>query len=271
MHLQPKVDIATSRIIGAEALVRWHHPTDGIIQPDRFIPQFEKNGFIARLDEYMWEQACMALRQWRDKGLATCPISVNVSRVHFRGRGLYETLPAMVEKYGIPPHLLELELTETAFLENEHDIGGIMRALQRHGFRFTMDDFGSGYSSLTMLKALPINNVKIDREFLNEGVATKQGRIVIRHTIAMAQEMNLNVVAEGVESQEQAVFLLRAGCRWAQGYFYSPPVNREQFDCLAFSEPHPPFPVPPAVQKTLEDLGTEEKAVPPCTPPAFRK
>lgn len=271
MYLQPKVDIATSRIIGAEALVRWHHPTDGLIQPDRFIPQFEKNGFIARLDEYMWEQACMTLRQWLDKGLAPCPISVNVSRVHFRGRGLCETLPAMVEKYDIPPYLLELELTETAFLENEHDIGGIMRALQQRGFRFTMDDFGSGYSSLTMLKTLPIDNIKIDREFLNEGVATEQGRIVIRHTIAMAQEMKLNVVAEGVENLEQAVFLLRAGCRWAQGYFYSPPVNREQFDFLAFAEPQPPFPVTSAVRKTLEDLRAEEKALPSRKPPLSRK
>lgn len=242
MFLQPKVDIATSHIVGAEALVRWKHPQDGLIPPGRFIPLFEKNGFITRLDECIWEQACAALRKWLDADFYPVPISVNVSRMHFHGNTLSDKLLKLVERYQIPPELLELEVTETAFMENQFDVGDIMRSLQSHGFRFSMDDFGSGYSSLTMLKSLPINIIKIDREFLSESVTSDNGQIIIRHTISMAQQMNLRVIAEGVETLDQALFLLEAGCGYAQGFLYSRPVPLDEFAMLAFSADMPFLP-----------------------------
>ncbi|MEG1610529.1 MAG: EAL domain-containing protein, partial [Bilophila sp.] len=162
MFLQPKVSIASSRIIGAEALARWEHPTEGLIVPDVFVPLFEKNGFIVRLDEYIWEQACITIRRWRDKGYRMGAVSVNISRMHFHEARFWKKLVALVEKYQIPPRLLELELTETVFLENATQLGEAMQALQDYGFHLSMDDFGSGYSSLTMLKNLPLNIIKID-------------------------------------------------------------------------------------------------------------
>lgn len=244
MYLQPKVHIPTARIIGAEALVRWLHPTEGLVPPDHFVPLFEKNGFVVRLDEYIWEQACKSLRKWLDLGYTPGPLSINVSRVHFHDSRLSEKLLGLVRKYAIPPQLLELELTETAFLENEKGLHNAMRNLQQHGFLFSMDDFGSGYSSLNMLKSLPINIVKIDREFLNEGVSTNHGQIIIRHTIAMARQMNMRVIAEGVETLKQAAFLLQSGCIYAQGYYYSPPVPIHEFEAFAFGKTQP-FPLAP--------------------------
>ena len=150
LYLQPKVHIPTSRIIGSEGLVRWIHPTEGLMPPDRFIPLFEKNGFIIRLDEYIWEQACITLRRWIDHGLTPTPISVNMSRMHIHDPRLREKLLDLMRRYELPPHLLELELTESAFLENESGLFESMKALQAFGFQFSMDDFGSGYSSLNL-------------------------------------------------------------------------------------------------------------------------
>lgn len=234
MFLQPKVSIASSRIIGAEALVRWQHPTEGLMTPDSFVPLFEKNGFIVHLDTYIWEQACCAIRGWQDKGYSIGSVSVNVSRMHFHEAGFWKKLVALVEKYQIPPHLLELELTETVFLENATQLGESMQALQDYGFPLSMDDFGSGYSSLTMLKNLPINIIKIDRSFLQEGVSTLQGRIIIQHILSLAKQMRLQSIAEGVETVEQARFLLDSGCTTAQGFYYSRAVPLKEFERLAF-------------------------------------
>ena len=242
VYLQPKVDIRTSRVIGAEALVRWAHPERGMLAPDSFVPLFERNGFVIRLDEYVWERTCMLLRGWRDRGFEPLPVSVNVSRVHFHDPRLCEKLLALVEKYGLPPRLLELELTESAFFENEQSLHEAIRKLQAHGFLFAMDDFGSGYSSLNMLKGLPLDIVKLDRGFFNEVVATQRGKTVVRYSIALAAALNTQVVAEGVENASQAAFLLEAGCFCAQGYFYSCPVPPETFEALAFS-PEAPFPL----------------------------
>ncbi|MEG2140197.1 MAG: EAL domain-containing protein, partial [Bilophila sp.] len=237
MFLQPKVSIASSRIIGAEALARWEHPTEGLIVPDVFVPLFEKNGFIVRLDEYIWEQACIAIRSWRDKGYRMGAVSVNISRMHFHEARFWKKLVALVEKYQIPPRLLELELTETVFLENATQLGEAMQALQDYGFHLSMDDFGSGYSSLTMLKNLPLNIIKIDRSFLQEGVSTAQGQIIIRHILSMAKQLRLQTIAEGVETLEQARFLLDSGCTTAQGYYYSRPVPLKSFEQQAFPVP----------------------------------
>ncbi len=252
LYLQPKVHIPTSRIIGSEGLVRWIHPVEGIMPPDRFIPLFEKNGFIIRLDEYIWEQACITLRRWIDHGLTPTPISVNMSRMHIHDPRLREKLVDLVKRYGLPPHLLELELTESAFLENESGLFESMKDLQRYGFQFSMDDFGSGYSSLNMLKSMPVDFIKIDRGFLNEVVATDRGKTVIRFSISLAKEMNIRVIAEGVENEEQAAFLLEAGCSYAQGYFYSRPLPVQAFEDLAFGSTQPPFPIAPRIREIAE-------------------
>ena len=238
---------------GAEALIRWNHPEWGFQSPAEFIPLFEKNGFIVRLDEYIWEQACITLRRWIDHGLTPTPISVNMSRMHIHDPRLREKLLDLMRRYELPPHLLELELTESAFLENESGLFESMKALQAFGFQFSMDDFGSGYSSLNMLKSMPVDFIKIDRGFLNEVVTTERGKTVIRFSISLAREMSIKVIAEGVETEEQAAFLLQAGCAYAQGYFYSRPLPIPQFEALAFGTEHP-FPVAPSIKALAEKL-----------------
>ena len=241
LYLQPKVDIATSQIIGAEGLVRWLHPTEGLIYPDRFIPLFEKNGFILQLDTAIWEQACQVLHRWIQAGLTPPPISINMSRAHIHDPLLIQKLDDLTQKYAIPPRLLELEITESVFLENESAMYSTMNQLRKKGFLFSMDDFGSGYSSLNVLKNIPVDFIKIDRGFLNEVSTTEKGKTVIRYSIAMAKEMDIGVIAEGVENTQQAAFLLQAGCRYAQGYLYSRPISVEQFEHLAFHKNQPPF------------------------------
>lgn len=234
LYLQPKYDIETAEVIGAESLVRWIHPHKGMISPNTFIPLFEKNGFVIHLDEYIWEQTCIVLKRWLERGLRSIPISINISRVHINNPHLCDTLIDLVEKYGIPPRLLELEITESAFLDDLGDLYDSLKKLQDFGFSLAMDDFGSGYSSLNMLKNVPLDIIKIDREFLNDTVVTERGKTVIRHTIAMAKQLNMKVVAEGVETIDQAAFLLESGCSIAQGFYYSKPVCVDDFETLAF-------------------------------------
>ncbi|MEG1609936.1 MAG: EAL domain-containing protein, partial [Bilophila sp.] len=247
LFLQPKVHIPTSQVVGSEGLVRWRHPIEGVIPPDRFIPLFEKNGFIIRLDEYIWEQACIILRDWLDRGLTATPISVNVSRMHIHDTRLCEKLLALIKKYNLPPHLLELELTESVFLDSESQLFNAIRELKDSGFLLSLDDFGAGYSSLNMLKSLPIKTIKIDRGFLNEVVATERGKLIIRHAIALARDLDMEVIAEGVENRAQATFLLDAGCFMAQGFYYSPPVPLPVFEKMAFGNTCP-FPHAPALE-----------------------
>lgn len=250
LYLQPKYDIETAEVIGAESLVRWIHPHKGMISPNTFIPLFEKNGFIIKLDEYIWEQTCIVLRKWLERGLRSIPISINISRVHINNPQLCNTLIDLVEKYGIPPRLLELEITESAFLDDLGELYSSLKKLQDFGFSLAMDDFGSGYSSLNMLKNVPLDIIKIDREFLNDTVVTERGKTVIRHTIAMAKQLNMKVVAEGVETIDQAAFLLESGCSIAQGFYYSKPVCKDEFETLAFGV-HGERAVEPEINRVL--------------------
>ncbi|MEG2172433.1 MAG: EAL domain-containing protein [Desulfovibrionaceae bacterium] len=242
LYIQPKVAIDSKKVVGGEGLVRWIHPVEGIIYPDRFIPQFEKNGFVIHLDEYIWERTCMVLRDWLDRGLPAVPVSVNMSCIHIHDTRLCEKLLNLTQKYNLPPQLLELELTESVFLDNEADMVTAIKRLQKHGFIFSLDDFGAGYSSLNMLKSLPINTIKIDRGFLSEVSATERGKTIIRHIISLAKAMNMHIVAEGVENGDQARFLLDAGCAVAQGFYYSPPVPVTVFENMAFD--NSPLPSP---------------------------
>lgn len=223
--------------MGAEALVRWIHPVKGLIPPGQFIPLFEKNGFILKLEPYLWEEVCKNLKKWKDEGKKLVPISVNVSRLHLYNPGLQDIICGLADQYGIPRSILELELTESMFFEDMSNLSRVLNQLKVEGFTLDMDDFGSGYSSLNMLKNIPIDVLKIDREFFNETVATDKGKTVIKYTVAMAHELSMSVVAEGVETEVQAKFLLDVGCHVAQGFYFSKPMPTEEFERVCWKEP----------------------------------
>lgn len=227
MFLQPKYSISQNCIVGAEALVRWIHPVKGMIPPGDFIPLFEKNGFIIKMDQYIWEEACKTVRAWIDAGTKPIPISVNVSRRHIKDGRFVQVLDRLIEKYGIERKYLEIEITET--VDQEQTSVGI-ELLKQHGYMLLMDDFGSGYSSLNTLKDTQFDIIKIDREFLQDFVRSERGQKIVEHTIRMTQEIGLELVAEGVESHEQALFLSQCGCDTAQGYYYAKPMPVEQFN-----------------------------------------
>lgn len=233
MYLQPKYSISSERIVGAEALVRWIHPEKGMISPMEFIPIFEKNGFIIKLDEYMWEQACRTVRNWIDNGIEPVPISVNISRIHLKSDDFINVLDSLVAKYDIPKRYIETEITET--LESK-DTEEMIKKLKASGYMLLMDDFGSGYSSLNMLKSTPFDVIKIDRDFFSEFMLSERGKKIIYHTISMSKDIGLDLVAEGVETKEQAEFLHDCGCDVAQGYYYSRPVCLGDFENIAFKE-----------------------------------
>lgn len=227
MYLQPKYSISTERIIGAEALSRWIHPEKGMIPPVDFVPVFEENGFILKLDQYIWECACRKIRSWIDRGIAPVPISVNISREYVHSFDVVTELYRLVEKYNIPVKYLELEITESVDSEGVDDI---VKKMKDAGFTMLMDDFGSGYSSLNMLKTTQFDVLKIDREYLSEFMESTRGRKIISHTISMSRDIGLDIIAEGVETKEQAQFLCDCGCDAAQGFYYSKPITEEEFD-----------------------------------------
>lgn len=227
MFLQPKYSISQNCIVGAEALVRWIHPKKGMIPPGDFIPLFEKNGFIIKMDQYIWEEACKTVRTWMDAGIHPIPISVNVSRRHMKDGRFVQVLDDLIKKYEIDHKYLEIEITES--VDQEETNAGI-ELLKQHGYMLLMDDFGSGYSSLNTLKDTQFDIIKIDREFLQDFVQSKRGQKIVEHTIRMTQEIGLELVAEGVENHEQALFLSECGCDTAQGFYYAKPMPVEQFN-----------------------------------------
>lgn len=231
MFLQPKVSLATNKICGGESLVRWMHPLKGLRMPGDFLPLFESNGFIKRIDEFMWNETAKYLARLKELNI-DIPISVNVSRLHIGNTDLVTELSSLVKKYDIDPSRLELEITETLFTEDTGALYDIMQELKDVGFTIEMDDFGSGYSSLNMLKDAPVDVIKIDRFFLDEVIDTKRGKIIVANSIKMSKELGMRTIAEGVETREQADFLRDAGCDIAQGYFYSKPIPTDEFEQL---------------------------------------
>lgn len=227
MYLQPKYNIADSKIVGAEALVRWIMPGRGIVPPDEFVPVFEKNGFIVKMDQYIWEEACKLIRKWIDAGITPMPISVNVSRKHLKNSDFIQVLDDLVVKYNIPKEYLEIEITETV---DEAGISDSMSLLKEHGFTLLMDDFGSGYSSLNTLKNTQFDVIKIDRGFLHDFISSDRGQKIVEHTIKMTRSIGLDMVAEGVETKEQAEFLENCGCNTAQGFYYAKPMGMDEFE-----------------------------------------
>lgn len=229
MYLQPKYSIEQNKIVGAEALVRWFQKDRGMIPPDQFIPILEMNGLIREMDAFIWEEACKTLRRWLDQGLDNIPISVNVSRVHLNNSYFIDLLNSLLEEYQIPKHLLEIEITESA---GEGEILEQINRLKEDGFILLMDDFGAGYSSLNTLKDTKFDVVKIDRGFLQDFIDSDRGQKIVQHTISMTKSIGLDLVAEGVETLEQAEFLSKCGCDTAQGYYYAKPMTVAEMEKL---------------------------------------
>ena len=233
MYLQPKFSISTKRIIGAEALARWIHPEKGMISPADFVPVFEENGFILKLDQIIWESACRKIREWIDKGIEPVPISVNISREYIHTFDVVGEMLHLVNKYDIPIKLLELEITETTDAEGVSDV---VQKMKDAGFTMLMDDFGSGYSSLNMLKDMPVDVVKIDKEFFSDTMNTQKGRAVISTVVDLANNLDMDVISEGVETREQVEFLTEIHCAMVQGYYFAKPMPIADFEKLWYSD-----------------------------------
>lgn len=232
VYYQPKYDFKTEKIVGAEALVRWNHPQFGMVLPGIFIDLFEKNGFITKIDRFVWEEACKKLREWSDNGYDNLSISVNVSRINLYNNNIADILLELVKRYNISPKTLHLEITESAYTENSEQIIEGVKKLKKIGFVIEMDDFGTGYSSLNMLSKLPIDILKLDMGFVHSIEKDKNSKIMLKVIMNLAKELNLVVVAEGVETEEQVNTLKNIGCQYAQGYYYSPPISEEKLDKL---------------------------------------
>lgn len=228
VYYQPKFDINTKKVVGAEALVRWNRHS-GMIPPIRFIPLFEENGFIVPLDYFVLDSVCATLRQRLDAGKKVLPISVNFSRVHLSTDVLPKVVKATLERYDIPPHLIEIEITESALAATEDYQLSILYALRDLGCVLAMDDFGSGMSSLNALRTLPFDVLKIDRDFLYSNSNSEREQIVLSNVVRMAFDLNMKVICEGVETEEQEKFLKQIGCRFAQGFLYARPLAEAQF------------------------------------------
>ncbi len=231
--MQPKYSLSDESMSGAEVLVRWHHPEMGLLSPMMFIPLFEENGFIEKLDMYIFEATCQELQKWKRAGILNIPrISVNISRVTLGRKNIVKELIAIAERYNLETDSLEVEITEGTLERSTERIIKIINDLKSAGFYVSIDDFGSGYSSLSILKDMPADIIKIDKEFLSETFDSQKGKKIINSVIQMSKELNLEIVAEGIETKEQAESLKSMNCDVAQGYYFAKPMPLEAFKKL---------------------------------------
>ena len=233
VYLQPKYSLETNAPAGAEALVRWMHPEKGMISPGLFIPVFEKNGFIERLDHYVWEVICKYLKKWIEEGLKPNPISVNISRVDLYNPKIVDFIINLVDKYNVPHELFQLELTETAYMDNPQVMKQVVSGLKENGFTVMMDDFGSGYSSLSILKEVEVDILKIDMRFFDSSGNDGRSENIIASVVRMAKWLGMPAVAEGVEKAEQVNFLGSVGCEYVQGFYFARPMPIDEYEKLA--------------------------------------
>ncbi len=237
LHFQPKLAAKSCEIVGAEALLRWQHPVRGNIQPDEFIPIAEETGLIIPMGQWVLQSACREVTKWRGTPVGAIPISVNISSHQFRDGRLVDDVMEAVEQAGIQPSLLELEITESAMLQDVERTLTQLKALKNFGVSLSIDDFGTGYSSLSYLKRFPIDTIKIDRSFVKDLHQDGDDAAICAAILAMSQQLGLNVVAEGVETREQLEFLYRHGCNHIQGYLFGKPQSSADFlnllNCLS--------------------------------------
>ena len=229
VYLQPKVELETENIIGAEALVRWNHPTKGMIYPGEFIPIFEKNGMITKIDFFVWETVFQLLEEQIQNNKNPVPISVNISRVDLFNTNLLSCFEDLLSNYHVPSELVHLEITESAYTSDYEDIRPVISQLKDMGFHIEMDDFGTGYSSLNMFSEMIVDTLKLDMNFLRNLQASGEKHEILIFIISLARHYNLPVVAEGIETKEQLQFLKEIGCDIGQGYYFAKPMPIEQF------------------------------------------
>ena len=229
VYLQPKWDIMNDRLYGAEALVRWIKADGTVVFPGNFIPVFENNGFIEKLDFYMLESICRIMKKRLDKGQRVCPISINQSRLLMHNPDYIKNVTRVLNSNEIPRKYVELELTETVFFDDRSKMIEMMNQLKQLHVKLSMDDFGSGYSSLNLLKEIPFDILKIDREFFSEAITSEASSWILQKIVEMAEGLGIEVICEGVESAEQIAILKSVGCRLVQGYYYSKPIPLDEF------------------------------------------
>jgi diguanylate cyclase (GGDEF)-like protein len=228
LHYQPKVSLATGAITAVEALIRWHHPQRGLVSPKQFIPVAEACGVIVPIGQWVMREACRQTRAWRDAGLPPVRIAINVSPRELREKDFVATVRAILTEAGLEPGKLELELTETFLMQDATVTGTVLQALKGLGVTLALDDFGTGYSSLSHLQRFPIDTLKIDRSFVRDLATDADDANIVSAMISMGASLHMRVVAEGVETRDQLVFLREHGCPEAQGYYFSPPVAAGQ-------------------------------------------
>ncbi|MCH1983038.1 EAL domain-containing protein [Ruminococcus sp. OA3] len=232
VYYQPKVSMSDGEIIGSEALIRWNHPKMGFLMPGTFIPLFEKNGMIKKVDFWLFENVCRTMHGWKEQGHSLLPVSCNFSRLHFEQQDFPERICEIADRWRIPHELLEIEITESALIDDSGKIERMLPRLKALWFKIAIDDFGSGYSSLGQLRQLPADVLKLDRSFVCHGVAGKREQIVVESIIRMAGELGITVICEGVEDRIQSEILQDMGCRLAQGFYFYRPMDMKSYEKL---------------------------------------
>ena len=236
IYLQPKINVETNTLEGAEALVRWNFKTKEILSPAKFIPFFETDDSISKIDSFVLKTVCKKLNEWKRQGLMLCPISVNLSRKQIEKNNIVEHLREIVDSYEVDHSLIDFELTESAAIDNTESIQEILENLKSLGFKISVDDFGTGYSSFSLLKDIPCDTLKIDKSFVDNVVSSNvdgvvfKDNVIIKHIISLSQELGYKCIAEGAETKEQVERLKEMGCKVVQGYYFSKPIPMDEFE-----------------------------------------
>jgi EAL domain-containing protein (putative c-di-GMP-specific phosphodiesterase class I) len=233
VYLQPKFDINTEKVKGAEALIRWNYKKREFLSPVKFVPFFEKDGTIGKIDDIVLNKVCRALSEWKKEGKALYPISVNLSRSRLYDASLIDDLTKIVDSYGVDHSFIDFELTESASYDNREQMIHVLNSLRNRGFKISMDDFGTGYSSFSLLTEMPLDTLKIDKSFVDKiGTDNDSDKdiAVIRHIISLAKELNFTCLAEGAEEKTQVDKLRELCCEVIQGYYYSKPIPIEEYE-----------------------------------------
>jgi EAL domain-containing protein (putative c-di-GMP-specific phosphodiesterase class I) len=240
---QPQVDVGTGRIVGVEALVRWRHPTRGVVSPSQFIPVAEQSGLIVALGHWVMREACRQMKEWLDACIAPPLISVNLSALQFKTPlELERDFDAILAETGVPPHRVELEVTEGVLMDASREHGDVLLRLRETGFRLAIDDFGTGFSSLIYLRRYPVDRIKIAQEFMVDLSEGSSNVAIVRAAIGLANALKLEVIVEGVETAEQLELIKAMGAREVQGYYYSKPLRAKELTALLGNDTILPVP-----------------------------